>query len=202
MVKKDFEGKDLAEVFESFDKRLSAIEAVEKYPTTSRPEFMSACMKDGKDMKECSELWEKVEKPKVEKAYPKPDGDSFKKATTGLIDKTGARTIPELKMKLQKMSGEEFLEEFEIASGQFPSTVIAKTLDYLRGQEGKEWAKRKTLYVAKLLGLEEAEDIKKITHILPGGEMIAFGSRATAENVTEAAAKRFLNWGREHQDQE
>ena len=111
----EFERKDLAEVFQGFNDRLANLEA-ELYPTTSRQAFMAACMKAGKDMKECSDLWEKHGKKKGEQAaYAKPAkryGKSFIEAILETLKKVGIELSEEDEKKLKAL-GEETEEIFE-----------------------------------------------------------------------------------------
>lgn len=115
----EFGKQDLYEVFKKINDRLDILEAGELYPTTSRQAFMGACMKTGKDMKECSELWEKVSKKKAAKgeqaAYGKPTkpyGKSFIETILETLRKAGIKLSEEDEKKLKAL-GEGTEEIFE-----------------------------------------------------------------------------------------
>lgn len=101
--------KDLQQVFEGMEERLNALEA-EKYPTSSRKEFMAACMKN-KTMEECSELWSKLkEKGEQAKAYPTAAyGADFIKSIIAVLEKIGVKLSPEDLKKLEGLSGEQLI---------------------------------------------------------------------------------------------
>ena len=107
------EEMDLQQIFEDYKQRLETLEVLtgHKYPVTSRKEFMAACMKAGKDMEECSDLWEKVEKKKGEqdKAYAAPYGMDFIKSVIAVLEKIGVKLSEEDRKKLEGLAGEQLI---------------------------------------------------------------------------------------------
>jgi len=100
--------KDLQQVFEGMEERLNALEA-EKYPTSSRKEFMAACMKN-KTIEECSELWSKLkEKGEQAKAYGKPYGADFVQSVIAVLEKIGVKLSSEDLEKLKGLAGEQLI---------------------------------------------------------------------------------------------
>lgn len=110
------EGKDLQQIFEGYNQRLETLEVLtgHKYPVTSRKEFMAACMKAGKDMEECSDLWKEVSKKKeageqTKEAYAAPYGMDFIKSVIAILEKIGVKLSPEDLKKLKALSGEQLI---------------------------------------------------------------------------------------------
>jgi len=202
--KEDLENKDLAEVFRGFEQKLTDLD---KKVSEIKPTDLTEVNTKIDELKESNETkitdlenrLKKTEDQITENLHEPPHETPFLEAVGTLIDKTEAKTVDEFKEKLETMDEGEIKEIVESMGEQYPPTVVVNMTKYLKGLVGKPFTKRNLSFVTKTLGEKESTEPKEITHVLPGGETIVFGSRAEEEAATDAAAERFLNWGRDHQ---
>jgi len=127
-------------------------ETGEEYPVTSRTAFMGACLKAGRSMKECSDLWEKVGKKTGEKTYPAP-------------------AVAKLLAYLERLIGKEFTKR-----------NLTHIRTRILGARTKETLEEEVEDLRARVEALESGELKGPKYVLPGGEILtdkdAFMERA------------------------